>query len=240
MGYRATETRDADKLLRTAGDDLYADSMRCIIDTVQATTRPGSTLLRFRRQLGCERASKTGRGVAHQIVNAIPSLAALLRIPHKGKPRQVIKAYPRVIAVYPLHQADVQILVEVQVAAEEAMNSTNPLEQQREYLRQHAAQIASFAKTQHGHQGRGIVVIGWPAPHFLKLEDILDSTSYLPEDALALAGFDTADEMFRVVREYDPAQQAIIMCIETMRMSFNVHVLTPIYRYTAPHRPTSH
>ena len=120
------------------------------------------------------------------------------------------------------------------------MNSANPLDQQRDYLGQRAEQFASFAKIQHEHRGRGVVVIGWPAPDFLKLEDILDSTSYLPEDALALAGFDTADELIQVVREYDPAKQAIIMCIEAMRMSFNVHVLTAIYGYGAPQRYTSH
>jgi hypothetical protein len=120
------------------------------------------------------------------------------------------------------------------------MNSTHPLEQQKAYLRQYATQITSFAKIQHEHQGRGVVVIGWPAPDFLRLGDILDSTSYLPADALTLAGFDTADELFRVVREYNPAQQAIIMCIERMRMSFNVHVLTAIYGYAAPQHYTSH
>src|SRR5262245_8332478 len=119
------------------------------------------------------------------------------------------------------------------------MNSTNPLEQQRKYLWQRAAQITSFAQIQHEHQGRGVVVIGWPAPDFLELEDLLDSTSYLPEDALVLAGFDTADEMFRLVREYNPDQQAIIMCIEARRMSFNVHMLTAIYG-TASQRYTSH
>lgn len=37
---------------------------RCIVFTVQATTRPGSTLRQFRRQLGRERLSNTARGVA--------------------------------------------------------------------------------------------------------------------------------------------------------------------------------
>lgn len=121
------------------------------------------------------------------------------------------------------------------------MNRTNPLEQQREYLRQRATEITSFAKIQHERQGRGVVIIGWPVPDFLKLGDILDSTSYLPEGKLALAGFDTADEMFRLVRQYDPARQAIIMCIEALKMSFNVHTLTAIYRDTAPsQRYTSH
>jgi hypothetical protein len=45
-------------------------SMRCIIGTVQATTRPGSTLLRFRRQLGRIRPSKTARGVARSAANS--------------------------------------------------------------------------------------------------------------------------------------------------------------------------
>jgi len=122
----------------------------------------------------------------------------------------------------------------------EAVNSTNSLEQQTDYLRQRAEQFASFAKIQHRRQGRGVVVIGWPAPDFLKVEDLLDSTSYLPEGELALAGFDTGDELIRAVREYDPAKQAIIMCIEAMRMSFNVHVLTAICGYGAPQRYTSH
>jgi len=119
------------------------------------------------------------------------------------------------------------------------MNSIDPLEQQKEYLWQRAAQIASFAKTEHERRGRGIVVIGWPAPHFLKLQDLLDSTSYLPEEALR-AGLDPSDELVRAVREYNPARQALIMCIETVRMSFNVHVLTAVNGYTAPQRYASH
>src|SRR5271166_3801466 len=42
----------------------FAFSMRCIIDTAQATTRLGSTLRPFRRRRGCERASNTARGAA--------------------------------------------------------------------------------------------------------------------------------------------------------------------------------
>ena len=42
----------------------FAFSMRCIVDTVQATTRLGSTLPPSRRQPGRERASNTARGVA--------------------------------------------------------------------------------------------------------------------------------------------------------------------------------
>src|SRR5262249_18632602 len=66
------------------------------------------------------------------------------------------------------------------------------------------------------------------------------STSYLPEQALALAGFDVGDEMFQLVREYIPDQQAILICIKARRMSFNVHALTAIYGYTTPKRYTSH
>ena len=38
--------------------------MRCTVDIALATTRIGSTLRRFRRQRGCERALNTARGVA--------------------------------------------------------------------------------------------------------------------------------------------------------------------------------
>src|SRR5215472_10014043 len=41
----------------------FASSTRCIIDTARATTRLGSTLRRFRRRRGRERASNTARGV---------------------------------------------------------------------------------------------------------------------------------------------------------------------------------
>ena len=44
--------------------------MRCIVDTVQATTRPGSTLRRFRRQPGCESPSNTARWVARSAASS--------------------------------------------------------------------------------------------------------------------------------------------------------------------------
>jgi len=44
--------------------EAIAFSMRCIIDTVQATTRPGSTLRPFKRQPGCIRRSNTAHGAA--------------------------------------------------------------------------------------------------------------------------------------------------------------------------------
>ena len=45
-------------------------SMRCITDTVQATTRPGSTLRLYRKRLGRTRPSKTARGVARSAENS--------------------------------------------------------------------------------------------------------------------------------------------------------------------------
>jgi Isochorismatase family len=52
------------------GKRSFASSMRCIVDTVQATTRLGSTLRPSRRQRGCERASNTARGVPRSAVNS--------------------------------------------------------------------------------------------------------------------------------------------------------------------------
>ena len=42
------------------GRRSFGSSMHCIIDTVRATTRLGSTLRPFRRQRGCKRASNQG------------------------------------------------------------------------------------------------------------------------------------------------------------------------------------
>ena len=42
------------------GRRSFASSMRCIVDTVPATTRPGSTLRQSRRQRGRERAFEYG------------------------------------------------------------------------------------------------------------------------------------------------------------------------------------
>ena len=120
------------------------------------------------------------------------------------------------------------------------MNSVNQVEQQKEYLIERAAQIASFARAQHARQGRGVVVIGWPAPDVLEPDAILDNSSYLSEDALGLSDLDPGDELVLAVRQYNPAQQALVMCIEALGRSFNVHVLTAIYGYTAPNRQTSH
>jgi hypothetical protein len=120
------------------------------------------------------------------------------------------------------------------------MNSIDPLEQQKEYLRQRAAYITSFAKIEHGRQGRGIVVIGWPAPDSLGLEELLDSTSYMSENTLTMTGLDPADELIRAMREYNPARQALIMCIETMSRSFNVHILTATHISPEPQRHTGH
>ena len=48
-----------------AGDKRgFAFSTRCIVVIVRATTRPGSTLRRFRRQRGSTRLSNTARGAA--------------------------------------------------------------------------------------------------------------------------------------------------------------------------------
>jgi hypothetical protein len=52
------------QVLNAARRRSFASSMRCIVDTVQATMRLGSTLRPPRRQRGCERASNTARGVA--------------------------------------------------------------------------------------------------------------------------------------------------------------------------------
>lgn len=120
------------------------------------------------------------------------------------------------------------------------MSSANPLEQQKEYLIQRAAYITSFAQKQHARQGRGIVVIGWPAPNLIKVEDFLSGANYVPEDALALTSIDPADELVQAVRKYNPTWQALIMCVETIRRSFNVHVLTAIQERSELQRPTSH
>ena len=120
------------------------------------------------------------------------------------------------------------------------MNRIDPLERQKEYLRQRAAYITSFAKTEHDRQGRGIVVIGWPAPDSLSLEELLDSASYMPEDTLTLTSLDPAGELIRAMREYNPARQALIMCIETMRRSFNVHILTATHISPEPQHHKGH
>src|SRR6266511_3904798 len=49
------------------GKRSFGSSMHCIIDTVRATTRLGSTLRPFRRQRGRERASNTVRGAARSV-----------------------------------------------------------------------------------------------------------------------------------------------------------------------------
>ncbi|HKX32263.1 MAG TPA: hypothetical protein VJ302_31540 [Blastocatellia bacterium] len=120
------------------------------------------------------------------------------------------------------------------------MMTAEQVAQQKEYLIERAAQIASFAISQHERQGRGIVVIGWPAPELFEPEEILDHSSYLSEDALGLAGLDSAEELVRAVQQYNPARQAIVMCIEALGRSFNVHVLTAIYGYAGPQSQTSH
>src|SRR5919109_1745089 len=59
------------------GRQGFGSSMRCIIDTVWATTRPGSTLRLSRRQPGCIRASNTARGVGRSAQNSSLSQAKL-------------------------------------------------------------------------------------------------------------------------------------------------------------------
>src|SRR5215468_9842947 len=49
--------------------------MRCIIDTVQATTKPGSTLRLFREQPGRERHLNSERGAANSVPNSLPRRA---------------------------------------------------------------------------------------------------------------------------------------------------------------------
>ena len=112
--------------------------------------------------------------------------------------------------------------------------SGTDLEQQKKYLIRRAAQIALFARAQHSRRGRGIVVIGWPLPELLDPVEILNDSSYLPVDP---SGLGTAADLARAVSQYNPTEQAVVMCIETVERSFNLHILTAIYGY-AP-RPVS-
>src|SRR5262249_35387316 len=57
------------------GRRVFASSMRCIIGTIQATTRPGRTSRRSRRQLGRIRSSKLERGAARSATNSRRSRA---------------------------------------------------------------------------------------------------------------------------------------------------------------------
>src|SRR6266851_2800300 len=57
-------------------------SMRCIIDTVQATTRPGSTLRLSREGSLVERPSKTARGVARSAPEFEPQLGDIVALEH--------------------------------------------------------------------------------------------------------------------------------------------------------------
>ncbi|HKX27307.1 MAG TPA: hypothetical protein VJ302_06425 [Blastocatellia bacterium] len=120
------------------------------------------------------------------------------------------------------------------------MTSPNHIEQQSEYLRHRATRIASFAREQHARQGRGVIVLEWPMPDFMKLEEVLDYSIYLPQESLKLAGWDAAENLVRAVRQYNPAQQAIVICIENLGRSFNVHLLTAVYGYLIPVRDTNH
>src|SRR5262249_8511834 len=61
------------QVLNAARRRSFASSMHCIIDTVRATTRLGSTLRPFRRRAGRERASNTARGVARSVPSSRPS-----------------------------------------------------------------------------------------------------------------------------------------------------------------------
>jgi hypothetical protein len=58
------------KFCRRQGRQQSTFSMRCIIDTVQATTRPGSTLPPSRKRAGCARSSNTERGVARSAASS--------------------------------------------------------------------------------------------------------------------------------------------------------------------------
>ena len=56
--------------------------MRCIIDTVRATTRLGSTLRQFRRQPGRERPSNTARGVARSAASSSLKPGEIVALEH--------------------------------------------------------------------------------------------------------------------------------------------------------------
>src|SRR6202051_3680285 len=64
------------------GKRSFALSMRCIIDTVQPTTKPGSTLRRSRRLPGSERPLKTARGVARSALNWRRSRGDIIALEH--------------------------------------------------------------------------------------------------------------------------------------------------------------
>src|SRR3974390_1967162 len=55
------------QVLNAARKASFGSSTRCIIDTVQATTRLGSTLRPFRRRRGRERASNSARGAGRSV-----------------------------------------------------------------------------------------------------------------------------------------------------------------------------
>lgn len=90
----------------------FAFSMRCIIDTVQATTRPGSTLRRFRRRPGYISPSNTaqsGKAMARTGLRMMPtSPSPPLKFRTAGFPQYGFKAsrsgraFPAAVAVKPL------------------------------------------------------------------------------------------------------------------------------------------
>ena len=114
------------------------------------------------------------------------------------------------------------------------MNNSDNMEQ-KAYLRQHADNIAAFAKTRYARQGRGIVVIGWPESDFPKPEDIPEGIGYTLATSLisdASRESISTDPMLQAVMRYNPEQQAIVSFVNDVAGTMNIHILTAVYGYT--------
>jgi hypothetical protein len=113
-------------------------------------------------------------------------------------------------------------------------------ELQQAYIKCHAAEIISFAKNRHARYKRGLLLIGWPS---LNLMRITDEFAYLPEErakrhlrTLQTPGEpNLADRIIQVVEQYDPEWEVIILFLDNVGQTSNLHIAGFL-----PHRRFEH
>lgn len=100
---------------------------------------------------------------------------------------------------------------------------------QEEYIRQHAANIVSFAEFKQERCGRGIILINWPIPDsvqimsklaFLEVEKVEELMRQLPiqeEETLA-------DRIIEAVQQYDMAWEAVIVFLDDIGQVADLHI----------------
>jgi hypothetical protein len=103
-------------------------------------------------------------------------------------------------------------------------------ELQKGYIKRHAERIVSYAKNKHARYKRGIILIGWPS---LNLRQITDEFAYLPEEKVkrqlkklqTTGEVNLADEIIQAVQQYDPTWQTVIVFLDSVGKSSDLHVV---------------